>query len=224
MKRKPFSLRSLTRKVTSLTRKGRSRPVSNPHEQLAMEQLEGRVLLSTIAWTNRGNANNDSDGFNGVFAGNATTARGVVDAALLSWQNVIASFNYVGGNLNDTYQITVNMQASGTSLGASAGPTKGQNGKPSEGAAMIGRGNDGPDVDTDVDGDGRPDAVGDGLGWFLDPTPQESSEFLGTINNAFSGQAPTLNPDGTPNPIASQADLYSVVLHEFGHALVLCQP
>ncbi len=178
--------------------------------QPALETLEDRTVPSTILWTNKGDANNDRDGFNSVFGSNAAVARNVVDYALLSWQSVISSFNYSDASLRDTYEMTVNMAASGVSLGASANATNNNNGKPTTGAATIGRGND-----ADKDGNGH------GGGWFLDPTPQEHSEFMGTINNAFSAKAPTLNPNGTPNPIASQADLYSVVLHEFGHALGL---
>jgi hypothetical protein len=38
--------------------------------------LEGRTLLSTIIWTDRGSPTNDSDGFNAVFGANAETGAG----------------------------------------------------------------------------------------------------------------------------------------------------
>ena len=191
-----------TRPVASRQPRSKSRMPRRSAYHPVLETLEDRTLLSTIVWTNRGSAVNDSDGFNGVFGGNAALARNVVDYSLLSWQSVITSFNYSDPKLNDTYRMTVNMQTSGVSLGASAGPTKNLGGKPTEGSASIGRG-----------GDTNNDNIGDGAGWFLDPTPQEHSEFLGTINNAFSAQAQV------GSPAAGLSDLYSIVLHEFGHAL-----
>jgi len=176
-----------------------------------VDSLESRLMLSTISWTNRGSAANDSDGFNSVFGANSEVARNVIDSALLSWQSVIASFNFAAAaGLNDTYQMTVSMATTGVNLGASARATAVLGGKPTSGLAIMGRGDD-----TDNDN------PGDGAGWFLDPTPQEHSEFLGTTINAYSGRAPALNPDGSVNPIAGQADFYSVALHEFGHALGL---
>src|SRR5262249_513242 len=148
--------------------RGTRRP---PTHRPVLEVLEDRVVPSTIEWVNRGSAQNDRDGFNGVFGTNAEAARNVVAAALKSWQDVIVSFNYSDRNLEDRYRMTVNMAPNGTGLGASAGPTRELNGKPTEGSATIKRGND-----TNNDGNG------DGAGFFLDPTPQEHSEFLGTIN------------------------------------------
>src|SRR5262249_13271851 len=66
---------------------------------------------------------------------------------------------------------------------------------------------------------GDSDGIGDGGGYFLDPTPLDSSEFEGSTKNAFSGYASATLPDGSPNPVASQGDLYELVLHEMGHAL-----
>ena len=115
MKRKPFSLRSLTRKLTSLTRKGRSRPFSNTHGQLAMEQLEGRVMLSTIAWTNRGTAINDSDGFGSVFGANAEAARITARGALDLWERVITDFKQSDGA--NRIDVSINMYQTGIGFG-----------------------------------------------------------------------------------------------------------
>jgi hypothetical protein len=167
-----------------------------------LEVLEDRTVPSTILWTNRGTATNDSDGFNGVFGANAEAARNVVARALLDWQLVIVSFNYSDPNQQDTYRMTVSMATRGTGLGAIATPTNQLGGKPTQGRMTISRGND-------TTGDG----VGDGAGWFLDPTPGDHSEFLGAINNAFYGLA---TPGG---PAAGLADLYTAILHEAGHAL-----
>src|SRR5262245_56880096 len=163
--------------------------------RLGLEPLEDRTLLSTILWTNRGTAANDSDGFAGVFGANAELARRVVDGAIHSWEGVIENFNYADGT--NTFRLTVNMDAADTRLDASAGPTGQLQGKPVSGAMRIGRGND---------TSSPPDKIGDGGGYFLDPTPQEHSEFLNTINNAFSGRA------GSASPAVGLSDLYSLVL------------
>jgi len=171
---------------------------------LVLEQLEDRIVPS-ITWVNRGNAISDTDGINGVFGGNAALARGVVDGAIQAWENVIDNFNYGGGN---NFSMTVNMAGTGTSNGASAVPTGEYNGKPTQGAATIGRG-----------GDLNSDSIGDGGGYFLDPTPLDNSEFAGAITNAFSAKAEANNADGSVNPAFGQADLFQLLLHEFGHAL-----
>src|SRR5262249_21006452 len=48
-----------------------------------------------------------------------------------------------------------------------------------------------------------------GLGWFVDPTPGDDSEFAGT------GDVYALRADG--GPAAGQMDLLTVVMHELGH-------
>src|SRR5262249_49071823 len=52
-----------------------------------------------------------------------------------------------------------------------------------------------------------------GLGWFVDPTPGDDSEFAGT------GDVYALRADG--GPAAGQMDLLTVVMHELGHVLGL---
>src|SRR5262249_41049444 len=73
---------------------------------------------------------------------------------------------------------------------------------PGAGAISIERGGD-------VTGDG----LGDGWGFFLDPTPYDSSEFQGPIINGFAGQTQA------GSPAAGLGDLYTVVLHELGHVV-----
>ena len=78
-----------------------------------VERLEARRLLATIAWSNRGTATSDSDGFGGVFGNQAELARNVVAAAIASWERVIVNFNY--GDHAPAYQLQVNMASNGTS-------------------------------------------------------------------------------------------------------------
>jgi hypothetical protein len=203
-----------------------------------LEVLEDRVVPSTIRWVNRGNG----DGFTGLF-GTAlidtnnngtpdtprdTVARRVVDAAIDAWERVIEDFNYSEGNY--IYKLTVNISQNGSGFRASAGPTATDSvtGAPTAGSMTISRGLDGPDSNADwvdTDGDGTPDPRGDGIGWFLDPTPNDNSEFQGTIVNAYTGNAQNgsparstvdLNGDGTVDPLF---DLFTPVAHELGHAL-----
>ncbi len=164
--------------------------------------LESRRLFSTVFWSNRGATSGpNDDGFNSVFGANAGTARAVVDAALSSWGQQIVSFNFPGGG--NTYTMTIKMATSGTSNGANAGPSHyTSDGKPDTGSMTIGRG-----------GDTGSDGLGDGGGYFLDPTPTESSEFQNYTNNAFAAYA------GAASAANNKADLYEVVLHELGHAM-----
>ncbi len=166
------------------------------------DPLEDRRLFSAITWTNRGassGANNDN--FISVFGANAATARSVVDAAITSWARLINNFNFPGGG--NTYSIVIKMATGGVSLGANAGPTHyTSDGKPDQGAMTIGRG-------ADTTGDN----IGDGGGYFLDPTPYDSSEFQSYTTNAFAAYA-----DPT-SPAFNKGDLYELTLHELGHAV-----
>jgi Planctomycete extracellular len=162
--------------------------------RLSFETLEDRRMLSTFVWTNRGQA---SDNFQSVFGANASAARAVVDAALTYWQRIITFFNYSDGS--NTYSLNISMLASGTGFGANASTTALIGGKPSAANLTIARGND-----TSVPADG----IGDGAGWFLDPTPFEHSEFLASLVNPFAATS----GGGT-------FDLLTPVLHEIGHAV-----
>jgi hypothetical protein len=156
------------------------------------EALERRVLLSSIVWTNRGNA---SDGFNGVFGGNAELARNVVDAALLAWQNVIADFNQSDGA--NTLSLNISMVPTQNNGGA-AGDFDELDGIPISASITLDSGSD-----------------GQGGGWFLDPTPGSNEEFRGDIINPFAGDAQF------GSPAVGKFDLYTVVASEVCHALGL---
>src|SRR6266516_2816849 len=96
------------------------------------------------------------------------------------------------------------MSSSGTSLGASASLSTTLGGKPRSGSVTMGRGGD-------LTGDG----VGDGSGWFLDPTPLENSEFQSNIVNAFSA-------DAAGGTVANgKSDFFTVVAAEMTHGMGL---
>ena len=151
----------------------------------ALDALEPRRLLSTINWVNRGMA---SDRFGEVFGGQANVARGVIDAAIDRWERVITDFN----NGTNTFDLTIAMRGTGTGFGGVGGGS---------GVIVFDRGND-------TTGDG----LGDGDGWFLDPTPMDDAEFNGTLINAFAGSAPN------GSPAFGKSDLLTVAMHEMGHA------
>ncbi len=172
------------------------------------EQLELRRLFSTFIWANRGSAASDTDGFNSVFGSRAALARQVIDADLTTWGTVISNFNRAGGD--NTYSVNISMATSGTSNGAStSGITVDANNIPLSATIVIGRG-------SDTNGDGK----GDGGNWYLNANPYDFSDYLsaGTIysyvDNAFSGWT-----NSSTSPAYGKDDLYSVALHELGHAV-----
>jgi hypothetical protein len=165
----------------------------------SLEVLEDRRVLSTITWTNRGSSATDSDGFGAVFGAQADTARAVVDAAVQSWQNVIQNFNYASGQNN--FDLTLETNPANRSNGASAGFNSAwddASGKGMQGDIKLGVGSD-----------------GHGAGYFLDPTPNESTEFQGGLANAYAAKA---TPGG---PAAGRSDLFSVVVLELTHEMGL---
>jgi hypothetical protein len=159
------------------------------------ETLEDRRLFSTIHWANEGTATSDTDGFNAVFQANAPAARAVVSAALMAWQRIITNFNYSDPSLDDTYQMTISMSTStSNNLGGYSNATAfDSSGKPTAGSMTL---NLGPDVH--------------GSQWWLDPTPNDSSEFTGGILGPFTARA---------GPNVNGGDLFSTVAHEMGHCL-----
>jgi hypothetical protein len=82
-------------------------------------------------------------------------------------------FNY--GNGTNNYNVLIQMNASPSAgIGANASSTEASKGKPSQGTMGIGwleRTTPSGNV---------------AAGWWLDPTPNESSEFQGTTFNAFA--------------------------------------
>ncbi len=169
--------------------------------RLRLETLENRRLLASINWVNEG-----ADDFGVVFGAQAAAARSVVRAAIDDWESVITDFNNANGNTYNLYlrmatQADVdNYGFGGGSINVIAGQAPPSaitvvNGKPIQGLVLIGRGADGLGTD-----------------YFIDPTPNEHSEFQGDIINAFHGEA--------SDPAAiGQTDLYSLVQAELTHAL-----
>jgi hypothetical protein len=153
-----------------------------------------------IVWVNRGSATSDSDGFNSRFGAAAETARAVADAVIVAYERMIGSFNYATAGA--TYSLTVNMSSANSGFGASAGLNSQLGGKPKSGSISMGAGNG-----------STPNGTGNG--WFLDPTPFESSEFQGSVVNAFAGDAQT------GSPAAGKGDFYTVFAAELTHCIGL---
>ncbi|HEY2840613.1 MAG TPA: hypothetical protein VGJ26_15765, partial [Pirellulales bacterium] len=167
------------------------------------EALESRMLLS-ISWVNKGvSTGDDNDRFDLAFGTLAGQARNVVQAAIDFWSRSINSFNYGDGGDN-VYQMKIQMNElpfpAGSTLGASAGFYAERNGKPSKGSMGIGW------------LFGAPQGGNNAAGYFLDPTPYESSEFQGKFDDAFVREK-TADLGGP--------DLFSITLHELGHAMGL---
>ena len=154
---------------------------------------ENRIEHTTgmnIVWTNRG----PGDGFDTIFGANADAARAGVDAALDGWEQVIANLNRPSAPGDNHLDITVTMNAgsSPTSCGGSASGSFDGDGWPSGG-------------DVNINGNANV--------WFIDPTPTDSSEFTGNIDNAFSGTAPG------GSPVLNLCDMETVVTAELAHIL-----
>ncbi|CAN5441984.1 hypothetical protein BH09PLA1_BH09PLA1_10750 [soil metagenome] len=155
-----------------------------------------------IVWTNRGTATaagaGDTDLFGARFGTSAPLARAVVDAVIVAFERMLGSFNYSASG--QTYSMSLSMGAAGGGFGASAGISTTFGGKPKSGSVTMGSGSNTADPNDDN-------------GWFLDPTPFESSEFLGNITNAFSGDAQA------GSPASGKGDFYTVVAAEMTHCM-----
>ncbi len=165
-------------------------PVELRPDLVGTQTTGGPEVAGDIVWVNRGLS---SDGFS-VFGAQAETARKVVDAVIVAFERMIGSFNYSDGSAN--FNLTV--QTSGNHNGASAGLGQVLGGKPKSGTITMGRGGNGA-----------------GSGWFFDPTPEESSEFQGSIVNAFSGDA------HSGSPASGLGDFFTVAAAEITHVLGL---
>ena len=156
-----------------------------------------------IVWTNRGQA---SDNFAATFGGNAAQARGVVDAVIAQYERIISSMNWTGGATQYSVNISMRNQSAGNNGDFGGQCPPGQVGIDASGAPVsatifLGRGQD-------TNGDD----LGDGAGWYLDPTPNDFAEFTNVVNG-FVGTA------GAGSPAAGLRDFYSLVAHEMGHAM-----
>jgi Ca2+-binding RTX toxin-like protein len=170
-------------------------PLARPRTVKLQEQVwpENRIEQTmglNIVWTNRG----PGDGFDTIFGANADAARAGVDAALDGWEQVIANLNRPSAPGDNHIDITVTMNPGGTptSCGGSASGNFDGDGWPTGG-------------DVNVNGNANV--------WFIDPTPTESSEFTGNIDNAFSGDAQG------GSPAAGLCDMETVVTSELAHIL-----
>jgi hypothetical protein len=155
--------------------------------------------LADIVWTNRGSGTGNTDRFFEVFgsAAAADQARAVVDAVIRHFERLIGSFNY--GDGSNTFSLSLSMASTGTSLGASASLNTTLGGKPRSGSVTMGRGG----------------TIGTSSAWWIDPTPDDNSEFQGSIQHAFTGDAQS------GSPAAGRSDFYTVVSAEVTHALGL---
>jgi hypothetical protein len=155
-----------------------------------------------IVWTNRATTTaagpNDTDGFGALFGTSAPAARAVIDAVIVSYERMIGSFNYpVAGT---RFNLVAGADHAATNWTAAGAPQTFVNGKPTTGMLLIGRGNESPNPNDDN-------------GWFLDPTPNDNSEFLGSIVNAFTGNAQN------GSPAFGMHDFYTAAAMELVHCM-----
>ena len=179
----------------------RPRTIRRPNRtQLDLETLEQRDVPSTIAWSNRGTARNDSDNFQAVYGANAPVARRIVREALADWGNTIQNFNYQNVALANTFTLTISAVANLTD--SNGNPLRGQTSGILVDEAGV------PYAATiQLDGDIN---LGTGTtGWWYDPTPTDNAGFP-LLTNRFEANAP-----------GAAIDMYRTVLHEAGHAMGL---
>lgn len=189
----------LTRRSAHVLR-GIEATIGSVWERGGCEPLEPRVLLSTIVWANR---NDPANNFASTWGVNTAAAMAVVDEVINQYERVIVDFDYSGGTTQ--YDLNVSMRDQPTNpFGGQTPPnqvTVNGSGAPSAANVFIGAG-------LDTSGDG----VGDGGGYFVDPTPDDFSEFT-TVVNAFVGDATGASP------AFNLRDFYSICAHEIGHAI-----
>jgi len=167
----------------------------DPKTGINPPHMSGRVAdPADIIWVNRGT----TDSFDAVFGTFAATARGVVDAVIARYEQMIGSFDY--SLAGQSYSLTLSMNAGG-GFGASAQLNTQLSGKPKSGFISMLRGNNAASTNTDH-------------GWFLDPTPTDSSEFTGNIQNAFE-------PTASSGAAFNKGDFYAVVASEMTHCMGL---
>ena len=182
------------------------KPAKPVHSRLCVEQLESRDLLANLVWANRGQA---SDRFDGVFGANAEGARRVVDAVLASWATVLVDLKQPQIDApadRNTINFTISMNATEAGFGGAATITQwafpteadkaaNRNGHPTAGDFTLSRGTPGEANN----------------GWWIDPTPNEHSEFT-NILSPFAANRPE-DAVGT--------DLYGTINAEIAHILGL---
>jgi hypothetical protein len=159
------------------------------------ESLEGRQLLSTINWINKGTGAGagDTDGFNAQFGSDATVARSIVQRAIDDWEAVIVDFNGAGGR--NSFDLTISTGSLASNVLASTNVTTVDAAlKPSAATITIDPNN---------------------TTWYFDAvigsaSVPDDSEFV-TLVTPFAADANAL----------SGRDFYRSTLHEIGHAMGL---
>jgi hypothetical protein len=153
-----------------------------------LECLEDRSLPSNIVWTNRGD-----DNFGSLVTVGSTfsiaKARQVVDTAISYWSEVIQDFHW---DDPDITQFDLTIEVGNLEDGTRASTTGDHDdGDDTPFAATI-------TLDTDAGG----------VGWWIDGTPRDNSEFLDDIaeRDLAFGSFPG-------------SDMLTIVMHEIGHAV-----
>jgi Ca2+-binding RTX toxin-like protein len=121
--------------------------------------------------------------------------RAVVDQAIRTWENIIRDFDNDAGNGTGSFDVTI---TGGSTSGLDLGDT-------TAGQADQFDASDGTPQSARIQIDA--DAGGNDAGWYIDPNPLDHAEFT-TLLTRF-----------TANGGPAGLDLYSVVLHEVGHAV-----
>ncbi len=193
----------LSRKTSSFQKRSRYR-----ERRCGVELLEDRRLLA-ILWSNRGTADNDSDGFQFRYAEFAPIARAITNRAIADWEAVIQDFNYDGDNNpatvdahNNTFNLSVFAGAPGQISGRGQTSSILYSGGRPESANII------------------MDDNGGGFGWFFDSTPLDDAEFTALANSGSSGTGPSFQASFIDIQ-GGLSDFYRTIAHEIGHAMGL---